>query len=486
MSTREPGDGQHNRSQIHHQQQRQQEFPAANAFTDHQISRETATTSSPVVSLLKRYRPRGIKIWHIILLLLIMDAGILCQDFWQDFATHTTQPVPHATGDGFTTVAHKLTPTNTIQHITSDMRYKQLASLYVDHMNLDDKLGQLIVARFNEAGYSPDLDTMINQQHVGGIILYANQIHTVQQIQADTVKMQSRADLPLLIGTDQEGLTVNRLANIYGSDSLTAQAMEQSGNPNVANNEGKKTAQRLLNLGINVDFAPDADVGIPGGYIDKDSRDFGHTVGDVITYAGAYVEGFQSEGAIACFKHFPGLGDVPAQLDPHSTLPTVNADKDHIYNVDLATFKYFIQSTNPQEQPEMIMATDVLMPAIDPKYPAELSHTFITDILRTQFGYDGVVISDSLHMNGVAINGQQLNIGDAAVLAIQAGVDIALNVTGSTEVAEVINALKAALQNGTLTQARVDEAVTRIIALKMERHLMPAVAPTHSLVAAAQ
>ncbi len=123
----------------------------------------------------------------------------------------------------------------------------------------------------------------------------------------------------------------------------------------------------------------------------------------------------------------------------------------------------------------MIMATDVLMPAIDPKFPAELSHTFITDILRTEFGYDGVVISDSLHMQGVAIDGQPLNIGDAAVLAIQAGIDIALNVTGSTEVAEVINALKAALQNGTVTQARIDEAVTRIITLKMERHLMPAV-----------
>ena len=125
----------------------------------------------------------------------------------------------------------------------------------------------------------------------------------------------------------------------------------------------------------------------------------------------------------------------------------------------------------------MIMATDVLMPAIDPKFPAELSHTFITDILRTEFGYDGVVISDSLHMQGVAIDGQHLSIGKAAVLAIQAGVDIALNVAGSTEVAEVIDALKAALQNGTVTQARIDEAVTRIITLKMEHHLMPTATP---------
>lgn len=477
MSTREPRDYRNNTSQAHHQQQRQQEIPAANAFADHQMRRKIATTYSPVISLVKRYRPRGIKLWHFILLMLIIDASIFGQAFWQEFAKNTTQIAPHATGDGLALVSHNVKQTNNNEQLTNDLEYKQLASLYVNHMSQDDKLGQLIVARFNEADYSPDLDTMIHQQHIGGVILYENQIHTIQQVQADTARMESRAKLPLLIGTDQEGQTVNRLANIYGQDSLTAQAMEQSGNPNVADNEGKKIAQRLLNLGINVDFAPDIDVGIPGGYIDKDLRDFGHTVDDDITYAGAYVQGLQSGGTIACFKHFPGLGDVPANLDPHSILPTVNADKDHIYNIDLATFKHFIQSTNPLEQANMIMATDVLMPAIDPTFPAELSHTFITDILRTQLGYDGVVISDSLHMQGVTINGKQLSIGDAAVLAIQAGVDMALNVTGSSEVTEVINALKAALQNGTLTQARIDEAVTRIIKLKMQRHLMPDLAP---------
>ena len=429
-----------------------------------------------IVSLLKQRRSHGIKIWHLILLMLLIDVSILGQSFWQNFVKSTTQAVSHATA-GIALESHKIKQSNKSQSLSMDMKYKQMASLYVDHMSLDDKLGQLIVGQFTASAYSSDLDTMINQQHIGGVILFANQIHTMQQIQDDTARMQSRAKLPLLIGTDQEGLTVNRLANIYGSDSLTAQAMQQLGNPNVANDEGKKIAQRLLKLGININFAPDIDVGIPGGYIDKDLRDFGHTPGDVIKYAGAYVQGLQSAGAIGCFKHFPGLGDVARDLDPHSLLPTVNADKDHIYNVDLAPFKYFIQSTNWQEQPDMIMATDVLMPAIDPNFPAELSHTFITDILRTQLGYTGVVTSDSLHMQGVAINGQHLSIGDAAVQAIRAGVDIALNVTGSTESEQVIDAFKVSLQNGTVSQARIDEAVTRIIMLKMEHHLMPAVAP---------
>ncbi len=472
MSIREPRDYQNNILPTDNQQHRQAEFPITHASTDHQKQEKLATTSSPASSQRKRSRLNRIKVWHFILLVLIIDVSIFGQAFWQEFTKHTTQAKSQITESGFRPISHGIKLASNNQQLTNDMNYQQQASLYVSHMSLDEKLGQLIVASFTASGYSPDLDTMINQQHIGGVILYANQIQTIQQVKTDIARMQSRANLPLFIGTDQEGATVNRLAAIYGQDSLTAQQMQLSGNPNVAKNEGQKIAQRLLNLGINVNFAPDIDVGIPGGYIDKDARDFGHTVNDVITYAGAYVQGMQGDGIIACFKHFPGLGDVPARLDPHSTLPTVNADNGHISNVDLATFKHFMKSTNPQEQANMIMATDVLMPAIDPQYPAELSHTFITDILRTQLGYNGVIISDSLHMQGVTINGKQLSIGDAAVLAIQAGVDIALDITGSNEVSEVINALKTALQNGTLTQARIDEAVTRIITLKMKQHLM--------------
>jgi len=118
------------------------------------------------------------------------------------------------------------------------------------------------------------------------------------------------------------------------------------------------------------------------------------------------------------------------------------------------------------------MPTDVLMPAIDPTYPAELSHIFMTDILRKQFGYDGVVLTDALYMKGV-----KWNMNEAAVLALNAGNDMLLGPTGADQMLSMINALKAALENGTLSKARIDEAATRIIALKMEYHLMPAVPP---------
>ena len=184
------------------------------------------------------------------------------------------------------------------------------------------------------------------------------------------------------------------------------------------------------------------------------------------------MKALQGDGVIACIKHYPGLGD--AIPDAHATLPVVNRTKNQIYAVELAPYKAFIQSQNKLENPGMIMSTDVLMPAIDPIYPAELSHTFMTDILRKQFGYDGVILTDALYMQGIT---QKWSMYQAAVMALNAGNDMLLGPTGADQALAMINAIKAALQNGTLSKARVDEAATRIIALKMEYHLMPAVPP---------
>ncbi len=122
----------------------------------------------------------------------------------------------------------------------------------------------------------------------------------------------------------------------------------------------------------------------------------------------------------------------------------------------------------------MIMSTDVMMPAIDPTMPGELSHIFMTDILRKQFGYDGVVITDALYMGGISARWSQ---PQAAILAIAAGNDMIMGPMGSASTAAVIEAFKQALQDGQLTMARVNEAVTRIIALKMQYHLMSVTLP---------
>ena len=361
---------------------------------------------------------------------------------------------------------------NALWHLVDGMTYKQLAYLYVARMSLDEKLGQMIMTESEQNNYSDDLDYMITQLHVGGMIMYESHLQTSSQARTTTSLTQQRAKIPLLTAVDEEGGPyVNRLIHIYGARPGPWE-IYQSGSLSFDREQGVKMAHDLLSIGLNTDLAPDVDVMIVPG-IDTAGRTFGTTAASVIKYAGPYLEAMQSHGLIACFKHYPGgLGDTP--YDAHDILPTDNRSRDQIYATELAPYKTFINSPNPLMRPAMIMSTDVLMPAIDPKMPAELSHIFMTDILRKEFGYDGVVLTDALYMGGISARWSET---EAAVLAIQAGNDMILGPMGSASTAAVIEALKHALQDGQLSMARVNEAVTRIIALKMQYHLMPATLP---------
>ena len=357
-----------------------------------------------------------------------------------------------------------------LHHLVTHMKYKQLASLYVSHMTLDEELGQLIMVEYADTYYSSDLDTMISQLHAGGVIMYEFQMTSFDQTKHDIALMQQHAKIPLLISTDEEGGEIHRLLNIY-PPRPSAISIYETGDPNVAAQQGHRVAHDLLALGINENLAPDVDVELISGP-DQALRTFGYTPNSVITFAGAYMRAMQADGVVACIKHYPGLGD--ASIDAHFGLPVVDRTREQLYSVELAPYKALIQSPNSLDHPGMIMSTDVLMPAIDPKMPGELSHIFMTDILRKQFGYDGVVMTDALYMKGIS---QYWSMPAAAVLALNAGDDMLLGPTGAGQMLDMLNGLKAALQNGTLSKARVDEAATRIIALKMEAHLMPAVPP---------
>ena len=360
---------------------------------------------------------------------------------------------------------------NELQHLVSYMQYKQLASMYVQRMTLDEEIGQLIMVEYSDTSYSPDLNYMITQLHAGGVIMYAFQMKTFDQTKHDISEMQQNAAIPLLISTDEEGGPyVERLGSIYGT-RMDATQIGASGNVNVATQQGQKVAHDLAALGINEDLTPDVDVNLVNGY-DMVTRTFGSDPQTVIKYASAYLAAMQGAGTVGCIKHYPGLGD--AVSDAHTGLPVVNRTKQQLYDVELAPFKALIQSSNPLDHPGMIMPTDVLMPAIDPVMPAELSPIFMTDILRNQFGYDGVVLTDALYMQGIS---QKWSMPEAGVLALKAGNDMLLGPNGTGQMLEMINAIKQALQDGTLTKARLDQAATRIITLKMQYHLMPATLP---------
>jgi beta-N-acetylhexosaminidase len=366
------------------------------------------------------------------------------------------------------------TPTPTVH-----MQHQAIATQYVATMSLEDEIAQLLMVEQHSSYYGTDLDNMINKQHVGAVILYREAIVTREQTKNLTSQMQAQAAIPLLISIDEEGRSLHRLSSLYGTWDYRKDAddIKVTGDPNVATTEGQSVAQDLLSLGMNMNLAPVIDIADSNSYIGYDGRSFGATSDQVIEYAGPYLKAMQAAGVMGTLKHFPGLGSIPREFDPHATLPTYEGTKDQLYQTDLAPFKYFIQNTDQYGKAYVIMPTNMLVPAIDPTYPVELSRIFITDILRNQLGFQGVILTDSLHMGGVVVDGQQLSLVDASMLALEAGNDMLEGASTSDQVQAIIEAIKLAITEGKLSKAQIDASVIRILTLKMDFNLMPAKLP---------
>ncbi|HZR40872.1 MAG TPA: glycoside hydrolase family 3 N-terminal domain-containing protein [Ktedonobacteraceae bacterium] len=346
------------------------------------------------------------------------------------------------------------------------MRQTPLAKMQqiLQNMSLDQKLGQLIVVEYLGNDYQASgLQSMVAQYYVGGF-MYQESNHNfdspydvASQVKVFSEQVMKDASIPLLIATDQEGGLVNRLYKFHGY-LPSAQEMAASGKPQVAQYQGAQAAKWMKDLGINTDLAPVVDVQTVDPPV-LTSRMFGSDPQTVATYAGAYLDGLQKNGIAGTLKHFPGLGAITS--DPHTGLPTVDRSKEDLEKTDLAPYKILIQ----QDSPAMIMSTDVLMPAIDPVLPAELSPKAIDGVLRSELGYNGVVITDGLYMGGIS---ERWNLSQAATLSIIAGNDLIEGPFTPDQIATVVTALKQALQQGELSIDRIDLSVSRILWMKMQ------------------
>src|SRR5258707_3427473 len=247
---------------------------------------------------------------------------------------------------------YNVSQVNALKHLVDRMNYRQLANLYVAHMSLDEKLGQMIMTESEQNNYSDDLDYMITQLHVGGMIMYESHLQTASQAIATTSQAQQRAKIPLLTSVDEEGgAYVNRLEHIYGARPGPWE-IYQSGSLDFDRQQRVKRAHDLLAIDLNTELAPDVDVMMIPGY-DTYDRTFGTTADSVIKYAGPYIEAMQGHRLIACIKHYPAaLGDTP--YDAHEILPTDSRSRDQIYATELAPYKTFINPPNPLMRPAMV------------------------------------------------------------------------------------------------------------------------------------
>lgn len=362
------------------------------------------------------------------------------------------------------TVAKQLRDHPTPGVKTQPITPQEYINSIVQHMTLQQKLGQLMIVQFIGPTYGLDISAMISQYDVGAVLVFTanNNIVSKPQLKGLIQQMQHNSAIPLIVAIDQEGGTVDRLISLDGPRP-SATSIGDTGDPNKAKAEGILDAQDLSYYGFNLNLAPVVDVTNvynPQMY----QRTFGTNPTTVTKMAGAYLQGLQQSGKVlGTLKHFPGLGDVAA--DPHSAVPHLTRSLSQLEAIDWAPYRALIK----QGDVHAIMVTHELVTAVDPNIPSSLSYKLVTGILRKQFGFQGVIVTDSLTMEGITA---YYNESQAAALAIEAGDDLIMGASSPSDVANMITGIEQAISTGQISEARIDESVSRILLLKYEMGLI--------------
>ncbi len=356
----------------------------------------------------------------------------------------------------------------------------QRIDTYVSGLSRTQLIGQTIMIAVCTSSFSADagnLSKALMQWDVGSAIIYTScnggpsEPPTAAGLAQLDHDLQHYANHPgtLLIGIDEEGGTVDRLAPYFGS-TPGARQLTNTGYPINAYNQAQTDAGRMRSLGLNVDFAPVVDVDQGGG--EGSSRMFGTTVGTVTAFAGAFQYGLQQHGMAGSLKHWPGLG--AATGNPDFVLPTINQSQAQMQAIDFPPFANLLY-----QNPGMVMVTTVLVPAYDSQAPADLSATLVNGVLRGQVGYQGVIVTDALgaqaiitYMQGQGYSNPAQGIAEASVRAFLAGDDLLLCPVSFTDQQAIASAMTQSVQSGRISQARLLAAVHRIIRLKVELGLM--------------
>lgn len=338
------------------------------------------------------------------------------------------------------------------------------------NMTLEEKVAQMFFIT-PEALTGADLvteagswtETAFSEYPVGGLIYFEENMESREQLSAMLMRMQNISEeqigIPVFLAADEEGGSVSRL---YGGTITDIPyvgdmySVGESGDKNEAYQAGRTIGSYMKELNFNVDFAPVADVfSNPENTVIGD-RSFGSDAEFVSEMVSMAVQGLQSEGVLATLKHFPGHGDTTD--DSHDGYASSYKSMEELEACEFLPF-----SAGIKENTAFVMVGHISLPNIlDDETPASLSHKIVTETLREKLGFDGIVITDALNMGAIA---QNYSSGEAAVMAVEAGVDMLLMpVDFETAYGALINAVR----NGRISEKRIDESVLRILQTKNE------------------
>lgn len=342
-----------------------------------------------------------------------------------------------------------------------------MAKKYYSEMPIEDKVAGLFmvtpesvtgVTVATQAGEGTQ--KALEQYAVGGLIYFGQNIKDKEQITEMLSSTTTKSSYPIFFGVDEEGGDVSRVAN-SGIDVTKVEdmaAIGAGGDAAAAFNAGETIGTYLNEIGFNVDFAPVADVTQEGVESALGNRSFGsdpQTVGEMVSNA---VNGIEGTGVSACLKHFPGLGSAPG--DTHEGRVEIDRTIEELRNTDFVPFSAGIEAGV-----DFIMVSHATVPAIDDALPSSLSKKVITDTLRGELGFEGVVITDALDMTAIT---EYYTSEEAAVMAIEAGADMLLM---PEDFEAAYNAVLTAVQDGTISEERIDESLDRIYRVKCAEKL---------------
>ena len=355
----------------------------------------------------------------------------------------------------FTSKAEPVTYESVAQ---SELSPEEKVDKLVANMSDADKVGQLLMIGIHGKTLNDDAKFMLNEYRVGGIILFDRNMESKDQVKSlitDINKTGKSAGLtPLFIGIDQEGGAVARmedqLIKVPPAEELGKEPIEQ------AVSLAKQSGTELKDLGFNINFAPVADLGLTYG------RSFSTNPDEVVRYASAVGKAYDEAGLWYSYKHFPGIGKT--DVDLHADTSVVPVSKETLLNEDTKVFVDLIKQSKPNTY--AIMVSHAMYPQIDADHPSSLSKAIITDWLRKDMGYNGVVVTDDMDMGALA---KHYTFGDMAVQSILAGSDILLVCHEYEHMQEAYNGLMKAVKDGRISKDRLDESVKRILLMKMSR-----------------
>ncbi len=332
--------------------------------------------------------------------------------------------------------------------------------------SLEEKVGQLMMVGVDATSPQAVSTDAVASHHVGNIFVAGRTTAGSQAVQKVIRTFTSKAgpatthDTPMLVATDQEGGEVQVLSGSGFSD--LSSAVDQSTQPRDQLEASARTwGKELADVGVNMNLAPvvdlvDIDRPATNEPIGRWGREYGHDAVTVSSKAGAFAEGMRASGVIPTYKHFPGLGRVTANTDTSANV--VDSTTTRGSDAAVGVFASAIAAGA-----QVIMVSSATYALIDPSAPAVFSSTIVTDMLRTEMGFSGVVITDDV---SAATQVQGVAAGERAVRAVRAGCDIVLASADPTVAADMVKALIAAAQSDPAFAARVDESAARVLALK--------------------